>query len=317
VKKMETAEKNVIVIGSGPAGYTASIYLARAMLNPFLFEGFNIGGTVGGQLMTTGLVENFPGFPDGIGGQDLMIQMRQQAVNNGVECVMSDVLSIKKEEKSFVLTDNNGGQFSAKALIIATGASACRLDLESEKKFWTKGISACAVCDGGLPIFREKILAVVGGGDSAVEEAVYLTKFAQKVYLIHRRNELRAGKIMQRHLSQNPKIEVLYNKIPVEFYGENLLAGIKLKDTQTNEISDLPVSGCFEAVGNVPNTKFLQGTLDLDANGYIIVDENNMSSVEGIFAAGDVMNPQFRQAVIAAGNGAKAALSCEKWLLNR
>jgi len=313
---MKINEKNVIVIGSGPAGYTASIYLARAMLNPFLFEGFNLGGIVGGQLMTTGLVENFPGFPNGIEGQDLMMQMRQQAINNGVECVMSDILSVKKEEKSFVLTDNNGERFSTKALIVATGAAACRLDLESEKKFWAKGISACAVCDGGLPIFRGKILAVVGGGDSAVEEAIYLTKFAQKVYLIHRRNELRAGKIMRRHLSQNPKIETLYNKIPVEFYGENLLAGIKIKDTLTNEISDLPVSGCFEAIGNVPNTNFLQKLLDLDEAGYIVVDENNMSSVNGIFAAGDVMSPQFRQAVIAAGSGAKAALACEKWLSN-
>lgn len=314
---MKTAERNVIIIGSGPAGYTASIYLARAMLNPLLFEGFNLGGTVGGQLMTTGLVENFPGFPDGIDGQTLMMQMRRQAVNNGVECVMSDVLSVKKEENFFVLTDNNGELFSTKALVVATGSAACRLDLESEKKFWTKGISACAVCDGGLPIFRGKILAVVGGGDSAVEEAVYLTKFAQKVYLIHRRDELRAGKIMRRHLSQNPKIEVLYNKIPVEFYGENLLAGMKIKDTRSNEISDLPVSGCFEAIGNAPNTNFLQKTLDLDENGYIVVDENNMTSVGGIFAAGDVMSPQFRQAVIAAGSGAKAALSCEKWLSNR
>ncbi|MCL1945981.1 MAG: thioredoxin-disulfide reductase [Chitinivibrionia bacterium] len=310
-------EKEVVVIGSGPAGYTASIYLSRAMLNPLLFEGFNAGGTVGGQLMTTGLVENFPGFQDGIDGQTLMTQIRRQAINCGVECVTSDILSVKKEGENFILSDGNEEKYSAKSLIIATGSLAKRLDLESEKKFWTKGISACAVCDGGLPIFRNKILAVIGGGDSAIEEAVYLTKFAQKVYLIHRRDELRASKIMQKHLRQNPKIETLLSKIPVEFYGENLLAGIKLKDTKTQEISTLQVSGCFEAIGNVPNTKFFKDLIKLDENGYVIVDENNMTNISGIFAAGDVMSPQYRQAIIAAGNGAKAALACEKWILNK
>ncbi|MCL2845024.1 MAG: FAD-dependent oxidoreductase, partial [Chitinivibrionia bacterium] len=171
-------------------------------------------------------------------------------------------------------------------------------------------------CDGGLPIFRNKDLAVIGGGDSAIEEAIYLTKFAQKVYLIHRRDEFRGSKIMQQHLAKTPKIEVLLNKIPVEFYGEKLLAGMKLKDTKTDEISDLPVSGCFEAIGNIPNTAFLQDLVKLDENGYIVVDENNMTNVAGIFAAGDVMCPNYRQAVVAAGNGAKAALATEKWLLN-
>ena len=307
-------EKKVIVIGSGPAGYTASIYLSRAELDPLLFEGFSIGGIVGGQLMTTDLVENFPGFQNGINGQDLMMEIRAQVQNNGVECVMADILSVKKEEKSFILTDSNENKYTAKSLIIATGAKVRRLELESEKKFWMKGISACAICDGGLPIFRNKDLAVIGGGDSAVEEAVYLTKFANKVYLIHRRDELRASKIIQQHLSQNPKIELLYNKIPVEFYGENLLAGIKIKDTKTNEIYDLQVSGCFEAIGNIPNTDIFKNIINLDKEGYVIVDENNMTNVEGIFAAGDVMCPQYRQAVIAAGNGAKAALACEKWL---
>ena len=229
---------------------------------------------------------------------------------------MSDIISIEKDAQKFVLTDGNNERFSAKSVIIATGAQARRLDLESERKFWTKGISACAVCDGGLPIFRNKDLAVIGGGDSALEEAIYLTKFASKVYLIHRRNEFRASKIMQEHLAKTAKIEILYNKIPLEFYGENLLAGIKLQDTQTGEISDLTVSGCFEAIGNIPNTKFLQKLLKLDENGYINVDENNMTSVSGIFAAGDVMCPNYRQAIVAAGNGAKAALAAEKWLLN-
>ncbi|MCL2845923.1 MAG: NAD(P)/FAD-dependent oxidoreductase, partial [Chitinivibrionia bacterium] len=178
-------QKDVIVIGSGPAGYTASIYLARAMLSPLLFEGFGMGGVLGGQLMTTDLVENFPGFPNGVGGQNLMMEMRQQVVNNDVECVMSDVLSIKKDGDLFILTDSNDEQYSAKSIIVATGAQARRLDLDSERNFWAKGISACAICDGGLPIFRNKDLAVIGGGDSAIEEAIYLTKFAQKVYLIH------------------------------------------------------------------------------------------------------------------------------------
>ena len=309
-------QKDVIVIGSGPAGYTASIYLARAMLSPLLFEGFGMGGVLGGQLMTTDLVENFPGFPNGVGGQNLMMEMRQQVVNNDVECVMSDVLSIKKDGDLFILTDSNDEKYSAKSIIVATGAQARRLDLDSEKQFWAKGISACAVCDGGLPIFRNKDLAVIGGGDSAIEEAIYLTKFAQKVYLIHRRDEFRGSKIMQQHLAKTPKIEVLLNKIPVEFYGEKLLAGMRLKDTKTGEISDLAVSGCFEAIGNIPNTKFLQDLIKLDENGYIVVDENNMTNVAGIFAAGDVMCPNYRQAVVAAGNGAKAALATEKWLLN-
>jgi len=307
-------EKNVIVIGSGPAGYTAAIYLARAMLNPLLFEGFSAGGTIGGQLMTTDLVENYPGFAKGVNGQNLMMEMREQVQENGVECVMSDIVSLEKDGEKIILTDSNGDKFSAKSVIVATGASVRRLDLESERKFWQKGISACAVCDGGLPIFRNRELAVIGGGDSAVEEAIYLTKFASKVYLIHRRDELRASKVLRENLQKNEKIEILYNKIPVEFYGEKLLGGIKLKDTQTGEISDLALSGCFEAIGNIPNTQFLGGLVNLDENGYILTDENNMTNIAGIFAAGDVMNPNYKQAVIAAGNGAKSALACERWL---
>ncbi|MDR0304942.1 MAG: thioredoxin-disulfide reductase [Chitinispirillales bacterium] len=309
-------EKEVIVIGSGPAGYTASIYLARAMLEPLLFEGFSADGTPGGQLMKTSLVENFSGF-SAIEGQTLMYEIRRQAINNGVKCVMVDVISLEKFENKFILTDSNEIQYSAKAVIVATGTKVRRLELKSEEEFWMKGISACAVCDGGLPIFRNKTIAVIGGGDSAAEEAIYLTKFAQEVYLIHRRDKLRASKIMQKHLIKNPKIKILYNKIPVEFYGGNLLEGMKIKDVYTDEISDLSVSGCFEAIGNIPNTKLLKNFLDLDENGYIITDKNNMSSVDGVFAAGDVMSPHYRQAIIAAGNGAKAALACEKRLLDK
>lgn len=310
-------EKEVIVIGSGPAGYTASIYLARAMLNPLLFEGFSVGGTVGGQLMTTSSIENFPGYPKGIGGQELMMEIRAHVQENGVEAIMADVLSLEKDGNKFILTDSNGDKFSANSVIVATGAKVRRLDLDSEKKFWTKGISACAVCDGGLPIFRNKELAVIGGGDTALEEAIYLTKFASKVYLIHRRDEFRASKVLQKHIHKNEKIEVLYNKIPVEFYGENLLEGMKIEDTKTGEISSLKVNGCFEAIGNIPNTKFLGNLVKLDENGYILTDENNMTNIAGIFAAGDVSNPNYKQAVIAAGNGAKAALACERWLANR
>ncbi len=310
-------EKEVIVIGSGPAGYTASIYLARAILNPLLFEGFSAGGIVGGQLMTTSLIENFPGFPKGIGGQELMMEIRAHVQEHGVEALMTDVQSLEKDGNKFIVTDTNGDKFSANSVIVATGANVRRLDLDSEKKFWTKGISACAVCDGGLPIFRGKELAVIGGGDSALEEALYLTRFASKVYLIHRRDKFRASRVLQTHVEKNEKIEVLYNKIPVEFYGENLLEGMKVEDTKTGEITDLAVNGCFEAIGNIPNTKFLGNLVKLDENGYIVTDENNMTSVAGIFAAGDVSNPNYKQAVIAAGNGAKAALACERWLANR
>lgn len=313
-----TQKERVVVIGSGPAGLTAGIYLARGNMEPLLFEGFMAGGMPGGQLMTTADVENFPGFPTGVDGQKLMGQMRKQAENSGVRMIMSDISEVDLSNRPFKLTDMNGAKFEADAVIVATGANARRLDMESEKKYWMKGISACAVCDGALPIFRDKPLAVIGGGDTAIEEAEHLTKFGSKVYIIHRRDEFRASKILQERALKDPKIEILWNKVPEEFFGDNLLEGIKLKDTVTGEISSIDVNGCFEAIGHIPNVGFLGGQLDLDKQGYLVANKSTSeTSKAGVFVAGDVQDPMYRQAVIAAGSGAQAALSCERWLLEQ
>jgi thioredoxin reductase (NADPH) len=311
-------KETVIIIGSGPAGLTAAIYAARANLSPLLFEGFQAGGMPGGQLMITGLVENYPGFPDGIEGQKLMTDMRQQAVNMGIRLIMEDIVSVKLDERPFVVTSMSDKKYKTDAIIIATGATARRLPLDSEKKLWNKGISACAVCDGALPIFRGKELAVIGGGDASVEEADHLTKFGSKVYMIHRRDELRASKIMQKRAINHPKIEILWNKIVEEFLGEESLTGLKLKDTKTGELSELPVDGAFEAIGHIPNTGILNGQVETNENGYIITKpDSTQTSVEGIFAAGDVQDAKYRQAVTAAGSGCMAAIECEHWLSSR
>jgi len=304
----------IVIIGSGPAGLTAAIYAARANMAPLIIEGFQSGGMPGGQLMTTGLVENFPGFPDGIDGQQLMANMRQQALNAGATSLMEDVERVTLTERPFIVKTASE-TYSADALIIATGATARRLPLDSEKEYWGKGISACAICDGALPIFRNKPLAVIGGGDSAIEEADHLTQFASKVYLIHRRDELRASDIMQRRAKAHPKIEILWNKTVDEFLGENALTGLKLNDTKDGSVSELRVTGAFEAIGHVPNTKFLSGQLDLDNEGYInVTPGRSTTSVEGVFAAGDVKDPVYRQAISAAGSGCMAALEAQRWL---
>ncbi len=314
---MAHSKEKVIVVGSGPAGFTAGIYLARANLEPLLLEGFMAGGMPGGQLMTTAEVENYPGFANGVDGQQLMGEMRQQAVNSGVRMNMVDVTDIDFSERPYKLTDMNGDTYEADTVIISTGATARRLDMDSEKVFWMKGISACAVCDGALPIFRDKPLAVIGGGDTAIEEAEHLTKFGSKVYIIHRRDEFRASKVLQKRAIESDKIEILWNKVPEEFIGDNLLGGIKLKDTVTGEISEIEVSGCFQAIGHKPNTGFLGDALELDPVGYIVTKNGVETSLPGVFAAGDVQDPQWRQAVIAAGSGAQAALACERWLLEQ
>lgn len=307
--------ENVIIIGSGPSGLTAAIYCARAHLLPLVFEGFQSGGIPGGQLMTTDIVENYPGFPEGINGQELVGFMRQQAERFGTRFIMDDIESVTLDKKPFIITSLSGDKHETHSLIIATGATAKRLPLNSEKKFFGSGISACAVCDGALPIFRNKELAVIGGGDSAIEEAIHLTKFGSKVYIIHRRDEFRASKIMQKRALENAKIKVLWNKTVEEFYGDELLRGITLKDTVTGEISKLPVSGAFEAIGHTPNTGFLGALLELDETGYIIPRPGStMTSIEGVFAAGDVMDQKYRQAITAAANGCRAALDCERWL---
>jgi len=310
--------EKIIIIGSGPAGLTAAVYTARANLSPLVFEGFQAGGMPGGQLMTTGLVENFPGFSEGIDGQQLMAEMKAQAKRFGARMIMEDVSEVNLSRRPFSVTSMGGETSETHALIIATGAVARRLPLDSEKKLWGKGISACAVCDGALPIFRNKPLAVIGGGDSAIEEAVHLTQFGSKVFIIHRRDQLRASKIMQKRAMEHPKIEILWNKIPEEFIGETAVNGIKLKDTKTGEISEISVTGVFEAIGHTPNTAFLNGQLKTTEDGYLVTKpDSTATSIEGVFAAGDVKDPKYRQAITAAGSGCMAALEAERWLAEK
>jgi thioredoxin reductase (NADPH) len=310
--------EKLVIIGSGPSGLTASIYASRANLSPLLFEGFQAGGIPGGQLMITTVVENFPGFKDGIGGQKLMAEMREQSLRFGTRIVTEDVESVKLYSRPFVVTSSGGDTYETHALIIATGATARRLDLHSEKKFFNRGISACAVCDGALPVFRNKPLAVIGGGDTAIEEAMHLTKFGSTVYLIHRRDSLRASKIMQERVLKHEKIQVLWNKVVKEFLGDTILKGILLRDTQTDEESTLEVSGAFEAIGHQPNTAFLAGQLPLNETGYICTHPGtSITPVEGVFAAGDVQDFRYRQAITAAGSGCKAAFDAQKWLTEK
>lgn len=308
--------ENVVIIGSGPAGLTAAIYAARANLKPVVYEGFMAGGQPGGQLMETGEVENFPGWPTGISGQELMGNIRSQAENSGARLIMEDINAIDTSERPFKITTMNEETVLAKTVIIATGARAKRLPLDSEKKFWMKGISACAVCDGALPLFRDKPLAVIGGGDSAIEEAVHLTQFGSKVYLIHRRDELRASKVMQKRAIEHDDIEILWNKTIDEFTGNDLLEGATLKDTVTGDLSTIEINGCFQAIGHTPNTAFLDGQLETDEAGYIVTTPGSTkTSVKGIFAAGDVQDSKYRQAITSAGSGCMAALEAEHLLV--
>jgi thioredoxin reductase (NADPH) len=310
--------EKLIIIGSGPAGLTASIYASRANLEPLLFEGFQAGGIPGGQLMITSIIENFPGFKDGVGGQKLMAEMREQASRFGTRMITEDVESIKLDARPFRIVSSGGQTFEACSLIIATGATAQRLPLESEKKFFGKGISACAVCDGALPVFRNKPIAVIGGGDTAVEEALHLTKFGSKIFMIHRRDSLRASTIMQQRALGHPKIEILWNKVVEEFVGDARLSGLRLKDVRTGERSLLEVSGAFEAIGHKPNTEFLAGQIKLTEAGYIFTHPGTaQTSIEGVFAAGDVQDFRFRQAITAAASGCMAALDVQKWLTEK
>lgn len=308
--------ENLVIIGSGPAGYTAAIYAARANLKPVLFEGLQAGGIPGGQLMTTTEVENFPGFPQGITGPQLMAQMKEQAVRWGTELYTEDVIAVDLSQHPFSVTTGDR-TLKAHSLIIATGATAKRLGLPQEGQFWNQGISACAICDGAAPIFRNVELAVVGGGDSAVEEAVFLTKYASHVHLLVRRDELRASKAMQDRALQNPKITVHWNTETLDVVGEvgQQLSGIKLRDRLSGEERILPVQGLFYAIGHTPNTDLFKGQLALDEAGYLVVTPGTVeTSVEGVYAAGDVQDHEYRQAITAAGTGCMAALAAERWL---
>jgi thioredoxin reductase (NADPH) len=310
--------EKLIIIGSGPSGLTAATYAARANLSPLLFEGFQAGGIPGGQLMITTMIENFPGFKEGIGGQKLMAEMRAQALRFETRMVTEDIESVKLDKHPIRLTSSGGDTYETCALIISTGATARRLPLESERKFFQRGISACAVCDGALPVFRDKPLAVIGGGDTAVEEALHLAKFGSKVYIIHRRDSLRASSIMQKRVMDHPKVQLLWNKTVEEFVGDSMLRGIRLRDTKTGGESMLEVAGAFEAIGHQPNTAFLGGQLTLNEAGYIYTHPGTtMTSLDGVFAAGDVQDFRYRQAVTAAGSGCMAALDALKWLTEK
>ncbi len=300
---------NVIIIGSGPAGYTAAIYAARANLKPILVSGFQPGG----QLTITTDVENYPGYEDPIQGPWLMEQMQKQAAHVGTEIINSQVTEVFLNEKIKKLNLDNGTTLNTKTVIISTGAQARWLGLENEAKFQGHGLSACATCDGFF--FKDKEVAVIGGGNSAAEEALFLTKFATKVYLVHRRDKLRAEKILQDRLKQNSKIEFIWNSEVTKFNGNDDLESIDLLNKQDNKISNLKIDGVFIAIGHDPATQLFKGQLKMDDGGYIITDpDSTKTSIEGVFAAGDVRDKIYRQAVTAAGMGCMAALEVEKYL---
>jgi thioredoxin reductase (NADPH) len=307
--------EKLIIIGSGPAGHTAAIYAARAKLDPLMFEGmFAAGVAAGGQLTTTTEIENFPGYVE-IGGPELMAKMREQALHCGARILTETVDRVDLSKRPFKVW-SSGQEYEAGALIIATGATAKRMHLPGEDKLWQKGISACAVCDGGLPFFRNKVLAVVGGGDSAVEEANYLTKFASKVLMIVRRDVLRASKVMQDRAKNNAKIEILFHTLPLEVVGEKFVTGLKVENTITKAQTILDVGGLFYSIGHLPNTAFLEDQVELDETGYIKTRPGTTkTSVEGVFAAGDVQDKVYRQAVVSAGSGCMAALDAEHFLV--
>jgi thioredoxin reductase (NADPH) len=309
--------RKVVIIGSGPAAHTAAIYAARAELSPLLFEGFMAGGVAaGGQLTTTTDVENFPGFPEGVMGAELCDRFRAQSARFGTEIITETVEEVDLSKRPFRVKSDSMEVF-AETLIIATGATAKRLDAPGTRdgELWQRGISACAVCDGALPIYRNRPLAVIGGGDSAVEEATFLTKYGEKVYLVHRRDELRASKIMQQRALENPKIQMVWSHELVSAHGGDGLERIRLRDRKTGEENELEVAGLFFAIGHVPNTAFLGGQLDLDADGYVVTKPGTTeTNVPGVFAAGDVQDKRWRQAITAAGTGCMSALQAEHFL---
>ncbi len=308
--------ENLVIIGSGPAGYTAAIYASRANLQPVLVTGFSSGGIPGGQLMTTTFVENYPGFPDGVMGPELMDLMKAQAVRWGTKLIESDVSSIDVNKRPFVIKTLEG-EIKANSIIIATGASANRLGIKNEQFFWSKGISACAICDGATPQFRDAQLAVVGGGDSACEEAVYLTKYGSKVHLIVRSNKLKASAAMADRVLANSKITIHWNTSVTEAIGNDWLEKIKV-DSHNSKNKEIEVKGLFYAIGHTPNTSFLDNQISIDEKGYIKCNPGRPeTSLEGIFAAGDVADSEWRQGVTAAGSGCMAALAAERWLTEK
>lgn len=308
------ATEKLVIIGSGPASFCAAIYAARANLAPVIFEGF-MSGPSGGQLMTTTEVENYPGFPKGIAGPELMGLFRDQALRFGTKILTEDVLSLDLSKRPFRIRSSSS-EIVSESIIVATGATAKRLDIEGagDGEFWQKGVTACAVCDGAAPIFRDKPLYVIGGGDTAVEEAIFLTKYGSRVYIVHRRDELRASKIMAERALKHPKIEILWNSAIVKISGDQIVRQVSLKNLVDNTIEERDAAGVFFAIGHKPNTDFLGGQLKLNETGYVLVSKGTHTSVDGVFAAGDVQDWIYRQAITAAGSGCMAALDAERWL---
>jgi thioredoxin reductase (NADPH) len=305
---------HVVIVGSGPAGLTAAIYAARANLHPLVIEGepSSTSDQPGGQLMLTTDVENYPGFPDGIMGPELMVKFREQAVRFGAEFLTEKVTSVDFSERPFKLSVRDR-HFTADAVIVSTGAQSLMLGLEAESRLLGYGLSTCATCDGFF--FRGQEIAVAGGGDSAVEEATFLTKFASKVTLIHRRDTLRASKIMQDRAFNNPKIEIMWNTVVEDLVGDAKLEGAVVRNVLTDEVSTLPVTGLFVAIGHRPNTDLFKGVLDMEDNGYLITQPGtSYTNIPGVFACGDVQDHVYRQAITAAGSGCMAAIDCERWL---
>ncbi|MGH7482491.1 MAG: thioredoxin-disulfide reductase [Longimicrobiales bacterium] len=314
----KNAPETLVIIGSGPAGWTAALYAARADLRPLVFEG-EPGRTMlpGGQLMMTTDVEYYPGFPDGLTGPELMERMKDQAVRFGARTTSETIVALDASTHPFVLTPSYGDPVKALSVIVATGANAKWLGVPNEERLAQGGggVSACAVCDAALPGYRNRVLAVVGGGDTAMEEALYCTKFASEVLVIHRRDELRASPIMAQRAREHPKIRFLWNTVVREVLGYEHITGLKLEDTQTGKRTDIEVGGLFVAIGHRPNTEFLRDVLELTPHGYVKTRPwRTATNVEGVFAAGDVMDDYYRQAVTAAGTGCMAALEAERWL---
>ena len=304
------ADQQVVIIGSGPAGLTAALYAARANLKPLLIEGLEAGG----QLMLTTMVDNWPGFRDGIMGPDLMAEMRAQAMRFGTEVLEGNVTAVDVRQRPFTLVMGNGRRITTGALVIATGASARWLEIGSDRKLSGHGVSTCATCDGYF--FKGRPIAVVGGGDSAMEEAIYLTKFASKVTVVHRRETLRASKIMQDKAFANSKIDFIWESevADVKDVGKGEVTGIVVRNLKTGQLRELPLDGLFMAIGHTPNTSLFTGQIDLDTNGYIVTHHGTRTNVPGVFAAGDVQDHVYRQAVTAAGSGCMAAIDAERYL---
>jgi len=303
----------VVIVGSGPAGYTAAIYAARAQLSPILLEG---SVTAGGALMNTTEVENFPGFQKGIMGPALMEEMRAQAEKFGTRFVTDDAVKVDLKSEVKTIQDGSGNTYLAKSVILATGSGYKKIGLPKEETLSGRGVSYCATCDGFF--FKEQAIAVVGGGDSALEEATFLTRFASKVYLIHRRNELRASRIMQQRAQNDPKIEFVWNSQVIDILGEEKVTGVRIKDTVTGDERNLELTGLFVAIGHVPRSELLIGQIDLDANGYVKTQsESTKTNIEGVFACGDLVDHVYRQAITAAGTGCQAALDAERFLASQ